>query len=167
VAITHDEIDDCEHLTIDYYITPRGYHEMMLWREYNGKINGLNVCLTEEELVKEEGAILRQIPRRAELVRLYRRMVSIAEDDFIGFDQIKNLLIEGINRREIRCAIMIFNELGLLVREGDGLRVNKNPPPDIKLDDSVFFRLFSAERERLEKFFKHLRAKIRRDGRKI
>jgi len=184
--------DDKDSLLVNYCRLPRGHHEIGLWRGFGDSLKDITIYASNKELLEEERDILRKIPDRGRLVKIYQRMTAISVNDFIGLDQIKSLVVEGLpdgqaglpvvqaglpevqagrsevpaprglDRRAIRCAIMVFTDLGLLKRCEGGYIINRHPPADTNLDDSVFYRMFSAERNRLEGFYKTIKTLIKK-----
>jgi len=162
ILIETDGSDDKNLLKINYCRLPRGYNEIGLWLDCGVFQKDITIYTSEKELLEEEKNISKKIPDRGRLVRIYQKMTSMSNDGVIGLEQIKSLIIEGIERRAIRCAIMVFSDLGLLKREKNGYIINKKPPPDTNLDDSIFFHLFSSERKRLEEYYRTIRTSLKK-----
>ncbi|MGQ9706855.1 MAG: single-stranded-DNA-specific exonuclease RecJ [bacterium] len=164
ILIEMDGVSVSKQVNVNYHRLPRGYHEIGLWINSGVSLKDITIYTSEKELLEEERNILREIPDRGQLVRIYQKMIAISQDGFIGLDQIKSLIIEGIDKRAIRCAIMVFYDLGLIKRDRIGYTINKRPPPDTNLYDSVFYRIISAERGRIVNFYKTLRSLTKKGG---
>jgi len=129
---------------------PVGQQELALLREtiHNGKIP--IYMAFSPEAVQEEIETLKQIyPERKELINVYKAMLEV---DSLGprFDSYRQYLKavgEGLSLLGAQRAIFIFQDLGLIHREGAIFRPIRSSHGDkVELDDSPHYRICQAER---------------------
>jgi hypothetical protein len=102
------------------------------------------------EVVQEEIENLKQTyPERKELINVYKAMLEVDSlgPRFDSYPQYLKAVGEGLSLLGVQKAIFIFQDLGLIHREGMIFRPIRSSKGDkVELDDSPHYRICQAER---------------------
>jgi single-stranded-DNA-specific exonuclease RecJ len=155
---------DAEELSaikgIIFLSPPVSRQELALLRDaiHNGKIP--IYMAFGSEVVQEEIENLKQLyPERKELINIYKAMLEVDSlgPHFDTYGQYLTAVGEGLSPLGVQKAIFIFQDLGLIHREGMVFRPTRASQGDkVELDDSPHYRICQAERNGRYHYLKSL-----------
>ena len=139
---------------------PMGPQEMAMLREAVSYSRlPVYMAFSEDVVRKEMEAIKHLFPERKDLVDVYRAILEVDSmgPHFDNYEQYLDAVSEGLSLLGTQNALYIFQDLGLISREGKFFKPMRSGRVDkVELDDSVHYRICQAERNRRSAYLKSL-----------